>query len=50
MKRYELLVECKCGKKWDCKTNMRYYVNCPDCRAMVDIRDLTGVDKIDQLR
>ncbi len=45
-KRYSLHVKCQCGYSWDCKTNMRYYVNCPDCRASVDIGGLTGVDKL----
>ena len=46
MKRFQLKIKCKCGYEWETNTNMKYYVNCPDCRKMVSVGHLTGVDKI----
>jgi len=45
-KRFQLKIKCECGYEWDANTNMKYYVNCPDCRKMVSIGHLTGVEKI----
>lgn len=46
-KRFSFKLKCPCGYEWDCVTNMKYYVNCPDCRKMVSIGHLTRVKELD---
>lgn len=46
-KRFSFKIKCNCGYEWEVKTNMKYYVNCPDCRKMVSVGHLTGVERLD---
>lgn len=46
-KRFSFHIKCDCGYEWNTNTNMKYYVNCPDCRKSVDVSHLTGVVKLD---
>jgi len=45
-KRFSLTVKCPCGYSWICETNMKYYVNCPDCRKSVDITNTVDYPSI----
>ena len=46
-KRFSFKIKCdNCSYEWECNTNMKYYVNCPDCRKSVDVSHLTGVNKL----
>jgi len=46
-KRFSFKIKCDCGYEWDSNTNMKYYVNCPDCRKSVYVGDKTGVERLD---
>ena len=40
----------KCGNEWTYKGKGRYYATCSDCKKMISIGHLTGVEKMDGLK